>query len=75
MDTETVYLGYTEASFHMTRSPIGVYNIRHCQVPVQMRTGKKIIYKMMGDKKLTVVQKDRREFNIILEDVVIIPEL
>ena len=68
-----LWIGDTGASCHMTNSLSGMYNIRSIESSVQVGTGRTIDCRQVGDKRVTVRQKDGTETSVVLQNVKYLP--
>ena len=70
-----IWLGDSGASNHMGWDDRGMFDVKDIQVPVTVGSGKNLMATKVGNKKLTVIQKDGSNMNIILEGFKVVPGL
>jgi hypothetical protein len=71
--TRNVWLGDSGASCHMTHSDEGFTNWRNISSEVQLGNGEILKATKIGDKKMTIIQKDGSKKNITLKDCKYVP--
>ena len=64
-----LWISDSGASCRMTNSLSGLYNIRSMESSVEVRTGCSIDCRQVGDKRVTVRQKDGTETSVVLQNV------
>ena len=72
---ETIWLGDTGASAHMTMPLIGMYELQDFDGTVTVGNGEKMKVVKVGTKKDTVLQADGTKKNIVLKKVKYVPAL
>ena len=72
---KSVWLGDTGASTHMGHCDKSMCNVREISDPVKIGNGVKLVATKVGDKKMTVVQKDGTTADIVLTDYKYVPGL
>jgi hypothetical protein len=71
--TRNVWLGDSGASCHMTHSDEGFINWRTISSEVQLGNGEILKATKIGDKKMTIIQKDGSKKNVTLKDCKYVP--
>ena len=69
-----IWLGDSGASNHMGWDERGMYDIKEVNLPIKIGSGT-IMATKIGKKRLTVVQKDGSNMDLILEDFILVPDL
>ena len=72
---KSVWLGDTGASTHMGYCDKAMHNVRSISDPVKIGNGVKLMATKVGNKKMTVVQKDGTTEDIVLVDYKYVPGL
>ena len=70
-----IWLGDSGASCHMTNDDAGMFDCRKYQSMITIGNGKSVLSPKIGKQKLLVIQKDGRTVQIVLHDVMFVPDL
>ena len=73
--TSTTFLADTGASSHMINDDSGMFNVKKVKLPVTIGNGKSVICTKVGDIKLLAIQKNQEDIEIVLKEVMYVPEL
>jgi Zinc knuckle len=73
--SKDLWLGDSGASCHMTCSDAGMKNCKSINMHIRIGDGKLLKATKIGDKHVTVRQKDGKYFNIVLKDCKYVPDL
>ena len=72
---DNVWLGDSGASTHMGNSDVGMINVREIRSQVVVGDGKPVMAKKIGDRLMTVHQKDGSTTDIVLRNYKYVPQL
>ena len=72
MDT---WIGDTGATCHMTNDFEGLFDIKTSDSSVQIGNGNNMSANAVGKYRGTIIQKDGKKMNVVLEDVCYVPDL
>lgn len=75
MCSPNIWIGDTGASCHMTRSLVGMSNLRNTNHTVTIGNGRTVTAGKMGTWRGIIVQEDGSTMNITLKDVAYVPTL
>jgi hypothetical protein len=71
--TRNIWLGDSGASCHMSKSDDGYINHKDISSYIQLGNGEKLKATKIGDKQMTIIQKDGHKCQVILKDCKYVP--
>ena len=74
-ENKNYFIGDSGASCHMTHSDEGLFNSKDINEPITVGNGQVVMATKIGDKRMSLKQKDGSEHRIILKNVKVIPKL
>jgi len=73
--SEDIWMGDSGASTHMGNCEKGMFEVREVKESVKIGNGKSLEVKKVGKKRVTIIQKDGRKMDCVLDDYKFVPEL